>query len=142
MNRIVMMASVFCLMLCVTACDNKKAQDAMQSAKDATSSAAGALGDMMAKGKDAVAKAAESHGIDTDKIIAEFKTKASSLSGDAKAKVEEGIKNLEVDRGALKQKIEAMMASGGDGWKAMVKEIDAIIAKMKTAIADIKAKIG
>ena len=123
MNRIVMMASLFCLILCVTACDNKKAQDAMQSAKDATSSAAGALGDMMAKGKDAVAKAAESHGIDTDKIIADFKTKASSLSGDAKAKVEEGIKSLEVDRGvgigskplAVKACPFGLMAEGATG---------------------------
>lgn len=142
MKTFVISMAAICLFV-ATGCDEskEKAKEAVQAAKDMTKSAGDAVSDLVAKGKDAVVKAAMDHGVDIDKVIADLKSKAGSLSGDAKAKFDEGLKALDVDRGALTQKIDAMKAAGGEGWKDFVKEIQALVTKMKATIADLTAKL-
>jgi septal ring factor EnvC (AmiA/AmiB activator) len=53
-----------------------------------------------------------------DQQIQDVKDRASDLSGDDRAKVDESIAKLEEQRSTLTSKLEAMKAAGDDEWEA------------------------
>jgi cell division septum initiation protein DivIVA len=129
------------VLLVIAGCEDKKVQEALESSKIVAGSANAKLADVIAKGKGAVIEAAKNQAQDLDQIIAEFKTKAARLSGDAKISAEKTIAKLEANRASLKQKMEPLTNAQGEGWKEIAKEYDDVVTQMRNEMDELRAKL-
>jgi septal ring factor EnvC (AmiA/AmiB activator) len=71
-----------------------------------------------AAGREEFQRQFESQIANLDQQIQDVKDRASDLSGDDRAKVDESIAKLEEQRSTLTSKLEAMKAAGDDQWEA------------------------
>jgi hypothetical protein len=141
MTRTSRCAPLVALLVLITACKDEGARAALDSARTMSENAARKLGDLASKGKDAVVAAAKDQAADLDLVIGDLKQAAAKTSGEAKVKIEEQLRSLEADRAALATKMEPLVESAGEGWKDVAREIDAIVMRMRTTIADVRAKL-
>jgi len=71
-----------------------------------------------AAGREEFQRQFESQIANLDQQIQDVKDRASDLSGDDRAKVDESIAKLEEQRSTLTSNLEAMKAAGDDEWEA------------------------
>jgi hypothetical protein len=140
MIRCTRIVALLVVSLLVSGCEDKKAKDALESAKQMAKNANVKLSELAAKGKDAVQEAAKDQAADLDQTIADFKERAAKTSGDAKVKIDDGIKSLESQKKTLVEKLSQLKDAGADSWKKLAEEIDDIVASMRRTISEIRAK--
>ena len=115
-------------------CEEKDRKQAVESAKTISKDAGVKLDDMLDKGKDAVVAAARNQAADLDQAILDLKQRASTLSGEAKIELEQGIRNLDASRVTLSEKLETLANASETTWKDFVREVDRIVTSMRRTI--------
>lgn len=131
------MIAATAIALAVAACEDKQAKESLQTAKDA----GGKLGELLAKGKDAVIKTAKDQAASLDVVISDLKEATGKQSGELKDELTDQLAALERMRASLAQKLEPLTNAQGEGWKEIAKEYDDVVARMRRTIEEIRAAL-
>lgn len=109
----------------------KKAGDVAAKAGEAASKAAAVVSDKLKDAKDAFKKKFEGPIGDYTKKFDDLKAKASSATGDEKAKLDEKVKAVTDYMGQLKQKLTGAGDVAEDKWDDFKKSCEDLIEKVK-----------
>ena len=94
--------------------------------------------DYLAQQKEKYGKNMEDKLAEFNKKISELKEKAAAFSGEAKAKMDEQIKNLSKESDSVKEKLSKVKDATAETWKNVEDGIDKIFEKLQKDYNDAK----
>jgi chromosome segregation ATPase len=133
-NRSWLFAPAVCAGLALTACGKTElpqqkatVQDVKKEAKELAAS----VKQLASQTKEEFVGNAEKELADMNGKIEEFRVRASKAQGDAKAKLDQAVAQLEKQRQAAAEKLKAIKEASGDAWKDMTSGFAAAWEEMK-----------
>ncbi len=136
MKRIWTVTLALCGALCIAACgktESPRQKATVQDVKKNAQELATSVTDLAQQTKEAFVAKAESDLADMNGRIAELKSRADKAQGDAKAKLDLAVAQLERQRQAATEKLNAVKDASGDAWKDMSAGFASAWEEMKKA---------
>jgi hypothetical protein len=142
MKQTIITAALIAAIVTFPACDEREAKEVAKNVAADARQASDKLGDMIAKGKDAVMAEAREQAAGFDRTIADLEEAAAKKSGETKQKLQDQLEELKRLRASIEQKLEPLGNAQGEGWKEISREFDDVVKAMRAKVEEIRAQLA